>query len=324
MNIRRLKEHLLIDLQTEVVPLIVGPTGIGKSEMVDQVASELGLEIIDLRMGEVGDAVDAFGLPTVITNGDGNKRTEFTVPNWWPHGEYLNTPHLLFLDEINRASDKDVLQTIFKLLLKKEFHDRKLPKTWRIIAAMNQENDDNYFVQGMDLALQTRFIRYDVTCDSKVWIEWAYKNAVHPQILDFISVHPESLQNVNGKNNPRTWTMLSTLMRKLDDTNNMDMMYEKACGLLDAGTAAVFRTFVDGNLQKPIPAKDVLLRYPQMKKQLKKLKTKQTGLSLIQFWRLKDLEIRCLATYEIDWQRLIVTGKRRKLTNQTHINVEFG
>ena len=268
MDIKRLKDHLLIDLQTDVVPLVVGSTGIGKSESIEQVAKELGYSLIDLRLGECGESADAFGLPTVITNGDGNKRTEFTVPNWWPHGEDVQKPHLLFLDEINRAPDRDTMQTVFKLLLKKEFHDRKLPNTWKVMAAMNPENDDNYFVQGMDLALQTRFIRYDVTCSSKGWIEWAYKNGVHSQILDFISVHPESLHNPTGKNNPRTWTQFSKLIFKMEETNNMDMMYEKACGLLDAGTAAVFRTFVDGNLQKPIPAKDILMRYPQMKKRL--------------------------------------------------------
>ena len=38
MDIKRLKDHLLIDLQTDVVPLVVGSTGIGKSESIEQVA----------------------------------------------------------------------------------------------------------------------------------------------------------------------------------------------------------------------------------------------------------------------------------------------
>jgi hypothetical protein len=263
MQLERVKENLILDLQTDVVPCVEGETGIGKSDMMHQVAKALKCQMIDVRLGECGESADAFGLPTIIADKDGNKRTVFTKPNWWPSKDLENEPHLLFFDEINRAPDKDTLQTMFKILLKREFHDTKIPDSWKLAAAMNPSKG-KYYVQDLDAALEARFIKYKMTCDPQIWLNWAYANNVHRVVTDFISTNPESLHS-EGRNNPRTWTMLAKILDVLEDQNKMEYLYDKACGLLDAGTAALFKKFADGNLEKPIPAQKILDSYTDPK-----------------------------------------------------------
>lgn len=267
MNIFRVKEHLKVVFQTDVVPLLEGATGIGKSELFQQVADELGMVLIDVRMGECGEAADAFGLPTVVADG-AERRTIWSKPTWMPREEEMSKPHLLLLDEINRAPDKDTLQTVFKLLLKKQIHERILPATWKVAAAINPDGDDNYYVQSMDLALQTRFITYKVNCDAKCWIDYAYAHKVNQNVIDFISTDNSFLHNEKGKNNPRTWVQLSKLMDRLEQLNKLDMLFEIAEGLLDAATAATFKRFVEGNLAKPVKAADLLSSFAKVKPQL--------------------------------------------------------
>lgn len=94
MNSEEIKVLLKSTRKANVVPLVWGDSGIGKSQTVKQFADENNLQFIDLRLGQM-ETGDLVGLPA--REGD---RTIWLKPEWFPtEGEGV-----LFLDEINGKS----------------------------------------------------------------------------------------------------------------------------------------------------------------------------------------------------------------------------
>ena len=89
----RLMAVLMVAYRARRPVLLEGPTGIGKSEIVEQVAREMGIEfiVLDLSLLEPPDLV---GLP-VIKDG----RTTYALPVILP----CSGDGILMLEELNRA-----------------------------------------------------------------------------------------------------------------------------------------------------------------------------------------------------------------------------
>ena len=86
--------------------LIRGRHGIGKSQVVYQLAANAGLPVVERRASQMTEG-DLVGLPSI----DGN-RTSFNPPDWFK--EACEEPSVLFLDEVDRAT-LEVRQGIFEL-----------------------------------------------------------------------------------------------------------------------------------------------------------------------------------------------------------------
>jgi MoxR-like ATPase len=173
--------------------LLEGPTGIGKSDLVKQVADDLGIgfAVLDLSLLEPPDLV---GLPIVE---DG--RTRYAVPSSLPTGG----AGLLLLEELNRA-DRTVQQPALQLLTARKLHEYELPPGWVPFAAINPE-DGEYQVTPLDPALRCRFLQLKVRADIRAWREWAERNRLHPVVRRLAAVHDDLLDTVP----PRTWTYVS-------------------------------------------------------------------------------------------------------------------
>lgn len=125
-------------LPEDISVLIRGDHGIGKSEIVSQLADyfrekEFGNDkdafpLIDRRMSQMSEG-DVIGLPIM----DGITTT-FCPPNWYQMA--CDRPVMLFLDEINRATH-EVLQSCFQIILSRELNGRRLHPQTRVMAAVN-------------------------------------------------------------------------------------------------------------------------------------------------------------------------------------------
>mgnify|MGYP003338804908 CR=1 FL=1 len=91
-----LKVAPLLPRETSV--LLRGAHGIGKSQVVRQVAKGFGLQVTDRRLSQMSEG-DMIGLPS--TDGE---VTRFNPPSWYK--EACDRPMCLFLDELNRADRK--------------------------------------------------------------------------------------------------------------------------------------------------------------------------------------------------------------------------
>lgn len=211
----RLLAVLDVALRARRPVLLEGPTGIGKSELVQQLAHArgLGLVTLDLSLLEPPDLV---GLPTMR---DG--RTEYAVPSLLPReGEGI-----LLLEELNRA-ERYVQQPALQLLSARRLHQYELPPGWVCFAAINPEEGD-YHVTPLDRALRARFLSLRVRADRAAWLAWAQTQGVHPAVLGLAQAHERIFDDVP----PRTWTCVSQLLHALrPEEHAQDTLLRDALG----------------------------------------------------------------------------------------------
>ncbi len=176
--------------------LLEGPTGIGKSQLVAQLASRLGIRhvVLDLSLLEPPDLV---GLPIVE---DG--RTAYALPRFLPQGGQ----GILMLEELNRA-ERYIQQPALQLLTARTLHEYVLPEGWSCVAAINPETGD-YQVTPLDAALRARFLQVPVRADRAAWLAWAGSNGVHPAVMALARAHERIFQDVP----PRSWTNASDVL----------------------------------------------------------------------------------------------------------------
>jgi hypothetical protein len=194
--------------------LLEGPTGVGKSEVVQDVASTLGLQcvVLDLSLLEPPDLV---GLPVL-----GEGLTRYATPAFLPR----EGKGLLMLEELNRA-ERYIQQPALQLLTARRLHGYELPPGWSCCAAINPEGGD-YQVTPLDPALKARFLHLRVRADRTSWLAWAKKQGLHPAVLELAETHDHFLDGAS----PRTWTYVSQVLRALtpseveDDTLLRDLL----------------------------------------------------------------------------------------------------
>ena len=111
--------HLLIVLEKEFkgaaagnhTPVMLwGPPGVGKSEMVAQVAKSNSVEVIDIRLSQM-EPSDLRGIP--FRN---NGSVEWAIPAMLPNTERHGETGILFLDEITSAAPS-VSAAAYQLIL---------------------------------------------------------------------------------------------------------------------------------------------------------------------------------------------------------------
>lgn len=267
--IRALVEH-----QVPLTPCLVGSMGIGKSQIVAQVAKELGISLIDLRLAQM-ETGDLVGIPYL----KGNK-TFWGQPGWWPEE---GTSGILLLDEINRAPN-DVRQAVFQLILadsrgQRKFHTHVLPKGWAVIAAMNPDNGE-YQVETLDKAMARRFIMLTVQPDVESWLLWAKQNVgekentpkVDTAITAFIAANKNLLNltenfDVDVKPSSDAWTMLSQL--RTANVIPYEAEFEIMAGLVGKESATAFRKWLDANYKRPVNGEEILNKYDEVEEKLK-------------------------------------------------------
>lgn len=155
MNIAEFKEYVQMTPSHHPIA-VIGKHGIGKSEIVGQIAAEqLHMPMISIMVGQVSDSVDLLGLPNRIQmeflfqdeSGRQQKRTDwvtkFTLPDFFPAD--LTKPILLFLDECNRTESPSVFSCLLDLVLNQSIQGRKLPNGSRIMAAWNPWTEEGFY-----------------------------------------------------------------------------------------------------------------------------------------------------------------------------------
>ncbi|MFO0682559.1 MAG: MoxR family ATPase [Sandaracinus sp.] len=176
--------------------LLEGPTGIGKSQLVAQVARKLGIAhvVLDLSLLEPPDLV---GLPSIE-----HGRTSYALPRFLPR----DGAGILMLEELNRA-ERYIQQPALQLLTARTLHEYTLPEGWSCVAAINPESGD-YQVTPLDAALRARFLQVPVRADRGAWLAWAGSNGVHPAVMALARAHERIFQDVP----PRSWTFASDVL----------------------------------------------------------------------------------------------------------------
>ena len=205
--------------------LLRGRHGIGKSQVVYQLAANASLPVVERRASQMTEG-DLVGLPSV----DGN-RTSFNPPDWFKQA--CEEPVCLFLDEVDRAT-LEVRQGIFELTDSRKLNGHNLHPDTIIFAAVNGgEHGENYQVNEMDPAELDRWSVWDIEPTVEDWLAWA-KNNVDGLIWDFINQNRSHLEH-NGDIEPnkrypsrRSWDRLDKVLKQAEAMEAGPMMFNLA------------------------------------------------------------------------------------------------
>ena len=240
MNIKRAKQEIKNTIQVYLtknahgeyeIPsmrqrpvLLIGPPGIGKTQIMEQVARECGIGLVSYTITH-HTRQSAIGLPFISEKTYSGKNvhvTEYTMSEIVAaiYNKIEDTglsEGLLFIDEINCVSET-LAPTMLQFLQCKTFGSHKVPEGWIIVAAGNPP-EYNKSVREFDVVTLDRVKKIDIGEDFGVWKEYAYRRGIHGAILSYLEIRREHFYRVETTADglqfvtARGWEDLSELMQ---------------------------------------------------------------------------------------------------------------
>jgi hypothetical protein len=298
MNIEQTKRTLL-GLPPRQSVFIQGKHGLGKSEVVGQVAGLMSLKlkvpfgIVDIRLGqyEVGDLTgiqrprDRYTIRNKVFV-DGSLKSEdvivdnvavHDVPLWFPRS--MESHGFIFMDEIDRCT-RDVQQWAFQAVLDYRSNFVDIPAGWWVIGAGNADQDV-YNVLSLDQALYDRFLVIQFQPTVPEWLRYAEQIEVHPAILKYILKFGTDLDSPDkmdsGKRYPsrRSWVKFSKMIDHMagigdNPLADNDYLILLASGFLGTSVAVNFSEFVKKDYKVFAP-EEILNNFPKLQEDFTKM-----------------------------------------------------
>ncbi len=203
--------------------LLMGPPGIGKTQIMEQIAAEENVGLVSYTITH-HTRQSAIGLPFIETRSYGG--TTYTVTEY-TMSEILGAVYaltektgiaegILFLDEINCVSET-LAPMMLQFLQCKTFGNQKLPEGWLIVAAGNPP-EYNRSVRDFDVVTLDRVKRINVEEDFPVWKEYALRKGLHGAVVSYLDLKKENFYRI--ENSPegmqfataRGWEDLSEIL----------------------------------------------------------------------------------------------------------------
>jgi hypothetical protein len=184
---KELAEIIPIFFEANQTVMVWGDSGIGKTELSDQIALATARKKIDLRLN-IRESVDLRGLPVPDL---ANMVTKWLVPAEMPKSDGSDGPTLLVIDEITNST-LQMLAVAMQLILERAIGEYKLPDNCAILAMGNRSKDSRAAIQ-MPKPLRNRFAHFTMIVDHCAWVEHCKRTNLAPEIVAFIRFRPEYL-----------------------------------------------------------------------------------------------------------------------------------
>ena len=183
--------------------LLIGPPGIGKTQIMEQIAAEENVGLVSYTITH-HTRQSAIGLPFIekrTYDGTEHTVTEYTM------SEILGSVYelmektglregILFLDEINCVSET-LAPMMLQFLQCKTFGNQKLPEGWLIVAAGNPP-EYNRSVRDFDVVTLDRVKRITVEEDFPVWKEYALRKGLHGAVISYLDLKKENFYRIEN------------------------------------------------------------------------------------------------------------------------------
>lgn len=180
--------------------LLLGAPGIGKTQIMEQVASECGIGLVSYTITH-HTRQSAVGLPFIREKTYGEQTysvTEYTmseiIASVYEKIEKGKKEGILFIDEINCVSET-LAPTMLQFLQCKTFGNQAIPEGWIIVAAGNPP-EYNKSVRDFDMVTLDRVRRIMVEPDYPAWKEYARRQRIHSGILSYLELRPQNFYRV--------------------------------------------------------------------------------------------------------------------------------
>lgn len=223
-------------IEAKIPTFLWGAPGIGKSSIIKQIANEMGVECIDLRLSLM-DPTDLKGIPFY----EKEKHSALWAPPSFLPREGRG---ILFLDELNSAAPA-VQASAYQLILDRRVGEYLLPEGWAIVAAGNREGDRGV-VYRLPSPLANRFVHIEMEVNSEDWRMWAITRGIDERIVAYIGFKNSALftfdptKNVRSFATPRSWEAVHLI---LQSSLSSHLLLEAIAGAVGESNAIDFLGF---------------------------------------------------------------------------------
>ncbi len=204
--------------------LLMGPPGIGKTAIMEQIAHELNINLVSYTITH-HTRQSAIGLPMISEKNYGGKKysvTEYTM------SEIIGAIYdqieksgikegILFLDEINCVSET-LAPTMLQFLQYKTFGSHRVPDGFVIVTAGNPARF-NKSVRDFDIVTLDRVRQINIEEDFDAWKDYAYRAGIHGSVMAYLEIRKDNFYSiktdVDGRSfvTARGWEDLSRVMK---------------------------------------------------------------------------------------------------------------
>ena len=230
--------------------LLMGAPGIGKTQIMEQIARECKVGLVSYTITH-HTRQSAVGLPFIKEKTFGQETfsvTEYTmseiIASVYEKMEKTGLKEgILFIEEINCVSET-LAPMMLQFLQGKTFGNQKVPEGWVIVTAGNPP-EYNKSVREFDVVTLDRIKRIDVQPDFEVWKEYAYEQGIHPAVISYLELRRKNFYRMENTVDGRIFATA----RGWEDLSRLIQVYEALGKEVD-------REVVYQYIQHPMIAKD--------------------------------------------------------------------
>lgn len=221
--------------------MLWGPPGVGKSQIVVQLAARHQASVVDIRLSQM-EPSDLRGIP--FREGS---LVEWAIPALLPDCQRHGDLGILFLDEITSAAPT-VSAAAYQLILDRRLGEYRVPSGWAIFAAGNRQGDRGV-TYSMPSPLANRFAHFTFEAHLDDWVAWAYTHHIDERVIAFLRFRPDLLFEFNPAQNPvafpspRSWEFAHRALQKFGGISELLLPALQACVGPAAGVE--LKAFID-------------------------------------------------------------------------------
>lgn len=211
--------------------LIVGSPGIGKTDLVSQACSRLGVDLI-LTHPVTADETVYRGLPFAEPDAE--------YARWLPYGDLhrlmkAKKKTVFFLDDLGQAK-QEVQAAIMQLLLSGSINGHRIDRSLVSFIACTNRPEDMAGVKMILEPVKSRFVIINLEVDVDDWCDWALRDGLPSELISFIRFRPELLHNFTPSNtienspNPRNVAICGKIQQGRYPRHNWLELFTGKCG----------------------------------------------------------------------------------------------
>ena len=271
-----------------------GNAGLGKTAVVRQIAEELGMTCVVVRLSQIDEASDLVGFPikeyeVIDEKGEqqwlsndiiqtftncrdytftGKSRMGYAPPAWLPREENPNGT-ILYLDDFSRCNSL-LMNSVLEIINEGRYISWSLPKYTTVALSENPDNGE-YLVSSMDAAAKSRYVCFNIKFSIDNFAEWAESYGMDSRAINFglyynselfDPSHPNHLDTIN----PRSYTTFTNIISGIKDWDKPESLalilnVSKGC-FHDPNNVvgSLFTAFIANKLDRLVSPEDMLMK----------------------------------------------------------------